>query len=255
MNTFSAKVIQLIALTGPSGSWRKQLTDPIFSWSAKTGSGEAGDVQIHTYLGELLFKEKDYHQASYHLLLSPTADASRLLSSVLFAWAELDPEGKTCLGRYAARGTLSYLESTAILAARTFLSHFLSLALTKFPDLLVVKFSYPPVNSALQKLGSEQSDEIIVTKLASLNWLQLVIRDCQIGSGETIEKIKVDSGVSREIKGGGRKVWQNLNQRYERELNWLKSPELKESTQELGTIYFGIKPPRPAGNPMMDMLA
>lgn len=28
-----------------------------------------------------------------------------------------------------------------------------------------------------------------------------------------------------------------------------------QSTQALGQIFFGIKPPRPAGNPMMDMLS
>ncbi|GAA5824895.1 hypothetical protein JCM10212_001635 [Sporobolomyces blumeae] len=249
------KVIQLIALTGPAGAWRKTLTDAVFSWSAKTGSGPAGDVDIHQYLGETLYKELDYHQATLHLLVCPTQSAARTLADVLFDWSKLDKEGQTAVGRYAARGTLSYLEATSILAARTFLSHFLSLALAAYPDLVVVRFAYPAAGTPLASSPSPPpSDELIMTKLASLNFLQLAVRASQAGTGEAIEKSKAPNGEMRAVRGQGTKVWQGLVARYEKQVPWLRQGELKESIAALGEIYFGIKPAR-QGNPLMDMMA
>lgn len=102
-------------------------------WTAKTGSGPAGDVEIHEYLGETLFKgpsdcpskritckpdelsaivaELNYHQATLHLLVCPTQTAARTLADVLFEWSKLDSEGQTAVGRYAARGTLRWARS------------------------------------------------------------------------------------------------------------------------------------------------
>ncbi|GAA5856034.1 hypothetical protein JCM8547_002949 [Rhodosporidiobolus lusitaniae] len=249
-----AKIIQLIALTGPSGAWRKTLTDAVFSWSAKTGSGPAGDVEIHQYLGETMLKEQDYHHASLHLLVCPTQDAGQTLATVMFEWAKLDPEGETAVGRYAARGTLSYLESTFILAARTFLSHFLALSLAAYPSLRVVSFPYPPPSSALAKSSSAPpADELIVTKLASLNFLQLTVRAAQAGIGEGVEKTKVGNEI-RVQRGAGTKIWQSVLGRYERQVEWLKVPEVKEATTALSELHFGLKPAR-QGNPLMDMMA
>ncbi|GAA5892986.1 hypothetical protein JCM5296_003398 [Sporobolomyces johnsonii] len=248
------KVIQLIALTGPSGAWRKTLTDAVFSWTAKTGSGPAGDVEIHQYLGETLYKELNYHQATLHLLVCPTQDAARTLANVLFDWSKLDNEGETAVGRYAARGALSYLESTFILAARTFLSHFLSLSLTAYPDLSVVRFPYPPPSSPLaQTTPPPPADELVVTKLASLNFVQLAVRAAQVGVGEAIDKVR-NGNEMRAARGQGTRAWTALVQRYEKQVPWLRQGEIKESTTVLGEIYFGIKPAR-QGNPLMDMMA
>ncbi|GJN92702.1 hypothetical protein Rhopal_005737-T1 [Rhodotorula paludigena] len=250
-----AKVIQLIALTGPAGAWRKTLTDAIFSWTAKTGSGPAGDVEIHQYLGETLYKEQDYHVASLHLLVCPTQDAAQTLANVLFDWSKLDPEKEAAVGRYAARGTLSYLESSFILAARTFLSHFLALALAAYPTLRVAAFPFPPPSSPLatSPAAPPPGDELVVTKLASLNFLQLALRAAQAGVGESVEKVKV-GGEWRTQRGQGTKVWQSLLARYEKQVPWLRAPEVKDATAALGEIHLGLKPAR-QGNPLMDMMA
>ncbi|BGP26049.1 cytoplasmic protein [Rhodotorula toruloides] len=250
-----AKLIQLIALTGPAGAWRKTLTDAIFAWSAKTGSGAAGDVEIHQYMGETFFKEGDYHQASLHLLVCPSQDAAQTLANVMFEWSKLDPEKECGVGRYAARGTLSYLESSFILAARTFLSHFLALVLAAYPTLRVVSFPYPPPSSPLatSTTAPPSGDEIVVTKLASLNFLQLAVRDVQAGVGETVEKVKVGNEW-RAQRGAGTKVWQSLVGKYERQVPWMRAPEVRDGMTALGEIHFGLKPQR-AGNPLMDMMA
>ncbi|GAA5838858.1 hypothetical protein JCM9279_003882 [Rhodotorula babjevae] len=255
-----AKIIQLIALTGPAGAWRKTLTDAVFSWTSKTGSGPAGDVDIHQYLGETLYKELDYHHASLHLLVCPTRDAAQTLASVLFDWSKLDPEKEAAVGRYAARGTLSYLESSFILAARTFLSHFLALALAAYPSLRVASFAFPSPSSPLAQsptAAPPSPDELVVTKLASLNFCQLAVRAAQSGIGENVDKVKVPGGRGDEFRvqrGGGTKAWQSLVGRYERSVPWLKAPEVKEATQAIGEIHFGLKPAR-QGNPLMDMMA
>ncbi|GAA5884495.1 hypothetical protein JCM3774_004555, partial [Rhodotorula dairenensis] len=259
------KIIQLIALTDRNGAWRKTLTDAIFAWTAKTGSGPAGDVEIHEYLGETLYKELDYDQASLHLLVCPTQDAARTLANVLFDWHKLDPDSprESAVGRYAARGVLSYLEASFILAARTFLSHFLALALAAYPSLRVVAFAYPPPNSPLAKSqpssssssssSSSPSDELIVTKLASLNFLQLAVQAVQAGVGESVDRVKVGNEM-RVQRGAGTKAWQSLVARYEKQVQWLRIPEVKEATTAIGEIHFGLRPAR-QGNPLMDMMA
>ncbi|BGP41695.1 hypothetical protein JCM10449v2_005686 [Rhodotorula kratochvilovae] len=250
------KIIQLIALTGPAGAWRKTLTDAVFSWTSKTGSGPAGDVEIHQYLGETLYKELDYHQASLHLLVCPTQDAAHTLASVLFDWSKLDPEKEAGVGRYAARGTLSYLESSFILAARTFLSHFLALALAAYPSLRVASFAYPPPGSPLAQSSAAPpaGDELVVTKLASLNFLQLAVRAAQASVGESVDKVRSGNGEARTQRGAGTKAWQSLLGRYEKSVPWLRAPEVKDATAALGEIHFGLKPQR-QGNPLMDMMA
>lgn len=179
--------------------------------------------------------------------MCPTQDAARILANVLFDWHKLDPDSprEASVGRYAARGVLSYLEASFILAARTFLSHFLALALAAYPSLRVVAFPYPPPNSPLAKsslassssssgastptgtTSTSTSDELIVTKLASLNFLQLAIQAVQAGVGESVDRVKVGNEM-RVQRGAGTKAWQSLVARYERQVQWLRIPEVKE---------------------------
>lgn len=213
----------------------------------------------------------------------------------------------------------SYLESENILPAKIFLAHFLSLTLTAYPQLQVVSYPFPPPSSPLYKsnesstTSTSSEDSLIMTKLSSLNFLQLTVINCQIGVGEAIEKTKAVDGTMKGAKGKGKLNWMTVLARYERDVSWLKkgdvkdvsllscflllslltylipsqyiltlsflisiSPPLilslipifksilffnvnvvnqKKSTQQLSQMYFGIKPPRPAGNAMMDMLS
>lgn len=188
--------------------------------------------------------------------MCPTQDAARTLANVLFDWHKLDPDSsprEASVGRYAARGVLSYLEASFILAARTFLSHFLALALAAYPSLRVVAFAYPPPNSPLAKslassssssgvstpMGStsSSSDELIVTKLASLNFLQLAVQAVQAGVGESVDRVKVGNEM-RVQRGAGTKAWQSLVARYERQVQWLRIPEVKEVSHSLSTVRY-----------------
>lgn len=130
----------------------------------------------------------------------------------------------------------SYLESAAILPARTFLSHFLALTLAAYPALLVVRFPFPSPSSPLAKQGGVQPDEVVVTTLASLNFVQLTLRAAQCGVGEAVDKTRDVKGELVVAKGGGRAVWKGLLQRYEREVQWLREPDAKEVSSSAGVV-------------------
>lgn len=124
---------------------------------------------------------------------------------------------------------LSYLEYLAILPAKTFLSHFLSLLLAEHPELVVARFAYPPPTSPLARVSkSTKEDEMIVTKIASLNFLQLTLKNCQAGVGDGIDKVKGSDGKFTDSKGKGKAAWIALLGRYEKEIPWLRRPEVKE---------------------------
>lgn len=76
---------------------------------------------------------------------------------------------------------------------------------------------------------------MFVTKLPSLNFLQLAVKTCQVGAGETIEKQRTQSGM-REVTGKGRNAWQGMVTRYEKEIGWLRKPEAKEVHFHLSLI-------------------
>jgi hypothetical protein len=126
------------------------------------------------------------------------------------------------------------LEYTAILPARTFLSHFISLLISAHPDLVVVQFPYPPPNTPLARLSALaptspliDKDILIFTKLSSINFLQLTVKNVQAGAGESIDKVK-EGGALKEVKGKGKLSWTTILTRYEKDVAWLKSPHAKE---------------------------
>lgn len=51
----AANVTQLLALTPPTGPWRKKLADAAVKWST-AGGCPTGDPALHHYLGEMYYK-------------------------------------------------------------------------------------------------------------------------------------------------------------------------------------------------------
>lgn len=52
----TASITQLLALTPPSGPWRKKLADSAIKWSAAHGPCPTGDPGLHQYIGEMYYK-------------------------------------------------------------------------------------------------------------------------------------------------------------------------------------------------------
>ncbi|KAF8526269.1 hypothetical protein BU17DRAFT_74184 [Hysterangium stoloniferum] len=223
------RLTQLIALTGSNGSWRKKLIEKSISWSAKFGPCPAGDPDIHHYAGELLFKEGALDLAEPHFLAAGKRDSARLLAQLMVEWLNDSPE----IGLFAPRGVIPYLLEGNILAARTFLSHFISNLITSRPNILA--------QSSPLIIG-ETSDEIFVTTDQVLNFLQLAIRTCQRAQGDKNKTI--------------REAWVRLCGSYQSKGGLMASPPMRKALSEIGQLYFGFPPPRgQAGNPLQDMFS
>ncbi|KAH6909235.1 cytoplasmic protein [Coprinopsis sp. MPI-PUGE-AT-0042] len=219
------RVTQLIALTGPEGSWRKTLIDRAVAWSAKHGDHPAGDPELNYYVGSLFEKEGAYDIAEPYLLSSGSRDSARLLAEAFLKWGI----PKDVFGLFALRGTLPYLENGNILAAKAFIRHFVS----NLPAHILE-------NSV--KIPAGDTDEFVMTMDSFVNFSQMAVMTCQRAQGDK-------SKVPRE-------AWIRLCGTYQSKGGPFVVPALRKSLTEIATLYFAIPPPRgQAGNPMADMLS
>ncbi|KAG5638542.1 hypothetical protein H0H81_012042 [Sphagnurus paluster] len=217
------RLTQLIALTGPTGSWRKTLIDKSIAWSAKYGDCPAGDQDLHHYVGELLYKEESFAFAEPHFLASGKRDSARLLAEMFGQWTLAVGES----GAFALRGVIPYLQNGNILAARTFISHFTA-SLPKDPQA-----PHIPV-------GTEE--EVILVKDPVVNFAQMAVLTCQRAQGDK-------NKVMRES-------WVRLCGTYQSRGGLLAVPEVRVALNELGTLYFDIPPPQAqASNPFGEMMS
>ncbi|KZT73173.1 hypothetical protein DAEQUDRAFT_722299 [Daedalea quercina L-15889] len=229
------RVTQLIALTGSGGAWRKTTIDKAVAWSAKHGPCPAGDASLHHYVGELLYKEGAFDQAEPHLLASGQRDSARLLAQMFVDWASA---GGTP-GAFALRGTVPYLLNGNILAARTFITQFVSQITSKRPE-LVSKLQSTPIPIRNSKEG--RTDEIIFTIDSVLNFTQLAMRTCQRAQGAQNKAM--------------REAWVRLCGTYQSKGGLMATKEIRKALIDLAELYFAIPPPRTqAANPLGDMLS
>ncbi|MBW0482654.1 hypothetical protein O181_022369 [Austropuccinia psidii MF-1] len=237
------KLLNLIALVGPSNNWRKTLIDAAIAWSADAGECPTGDSALHLAVGETLFKENQLPSAVVHLLSACSRDAAKVLSSVMWTWSK---EDKSCLdgsalGRYAAMGVLGYLELGSIVAARTFLDDFLSKTIAAHPQLWHSELPSSCNNGTIQ-----------VFKVPSLNFLQLLTLCCQVGPGN----LPNGSTPSPNYTGPtvGKASYQAMIGRYSRLEGWVSLPPIKEIFNNLGEMYFGIRQQRSGNNMLNDLM-
>ncbi|ESK95893.1 cytoplasm protein [Moniliophthora roreri MCA 2997] len=219
------RVTQLIALTGPSGSWRKTLIDKALAWSAKHGPYPAGDPALQHYMGELLYKEGQFEAAELHLLASGTRDSARLLAEMFIQWGT----PSNTFGSFALRGTIPALQNGNILAARSFINQFVS--------------SLPgSVHADTAPISIGSNHDLIVTKDSLVNFAQLAVSTCQRAQGDK-------NKVMRES-------WVRLCGTYQSRGGVLAQPEVRKVLNEIALLFFSIPPPRnQAVNPFGDMLS
>ncbi|KAI0926187.1 hypothetical protein AcW1_008420 [Taiwanofungus camphoratus] len=231
----TGRLTQLIALTGSSGSWRKMTIDKAIAWSANYGLCPAGDPDLHHYIGELLYKEGAFESAEPHLLAAGKRDSARLLSQMFAEWAA---SGGTP-GVFALRGTIPYLQNGNILAARTFLSQFVSHLVSSQPSLVS---SLQPKPIILGDAKDDEADEIVFTTDSALNFSQLAVRTCQRAQGEQNKAM--------------REAWVRLCGTYQSRSGLVSTKEVRKAAIELAEFYFAIPPPRPQQtNALGDMLS
>lgn len=161
-----------------------------------------------------------------------------------------------------------YLQNGNVLAARTFLTHFVSHYTAKHPDLISVKDSAISVG----KPEDGVTDEITFTNDSILNFSQLAVRTCQRAQGDKNKAI--------------REAWVRLCGTYQSKGGILAKPEMRRVSfdcgvfnarpvlpcirivfltfslpvskvlTELAELYFAIPPPRnQQANPFGDMFS
>jgi len=228
------RITQLIALTGSAGSWRKTIIDKANAWSAKHGSCPAGDPDLHHYIGELLYKEGAFEAAEPHLLAAGKRDSARLLAQMFVEWAGASGTPDA----FALRGTLPYLQNGNVLAARTFISQFVSQITIARPSLLSTIQSTP----VLLPRPNGEPDEVIFTTDQTLNFAQLAVRTCQRAQGDRNKPM--------------REAWVRLCGTYQSKGGLLGTREVRKVLIELAELYFAIPQPRAqAANPLGDMIS
>ncbi|KAI0635867.1 hypothetical protein C8Q77DRAFT_597016 [Trametes polyzona] len=229
------RLTQLIALAGPSGSWRKTIIDKSVAWSAKVGPHPAGDPDLHHYVGELLYKEGSFAAAEPHFLAAGKRDSARLLAEMFVEWAS--PDAPT--GPFALRGTIPYLQNGNILAARTFIDHFVSQLTARRPSLLS---PHQPSPIPIGKPTNGEQDEIIFTTDSTLNFAQLAVRACQRAQGDKNKAM--------------REAWVRLCGTYQSKGGLVAQREVRKALSEIAELYFAIPPPRAQqANPFGDMIS
>ncbi|KAH9943690.1 hypothetical protein B0H21DRAFT_748103 [Amylocystis lapponica] len=227
------RITQLIALTGPSGAWRKTTVDKAIAWS-KHGPCPAGDPDLHHYVGELFYKEGAFEAAEPHLLAAGKRDSARLLAQMFVEWAGPDHTA----GAFAIRGTIPYLQNGNILAARTFITQFVSQITTARPSLVSAA---QPTPLTLPRANGEP-DEVVLTTDQTLNFAQLAVRTCQRAQGDKSKPM--------------REAWVRLCGTYQSRGGVLAVREVRKALIELAELYFAIPQPRgQQANPLGDMLS
>ncbi|CCM04317.1 uncharacterized protein FIBRA_06488 [Fibroporia radiculosa] len=229
------RVTQLIALTGSSGAWRKTIIDKAVGWSGKHCANPAGDPDLHHYIGELLYKEGVFEAAEPHYLTSGKRDSARSLAQLYIDW--LGDRGN--LAAFALRGTIPYLQNGNILAARTFVTQYVSQLTSTRPALVSTHQSTPIV---VRDAQGGPADEILFTTDPVVNFTQLAVRTCQRAQGAHNKAM--------------REAWVRLCGTYQSKGGLLASKELRKALIEIAEIYFAIPPPKTqAANPLGDMLS
>ncbi|PPQ63216.1 hypothetical protein CVT24_005676 [Panaeolus cyanescens] len=219
------RLTQLIALAGAAGSWRKTIIDKSIAWSAKHGASPAGDPDLQQYIGDLLYKEGSFEAAEPHLLASGKRDSARLLADMFIEWGT--PSGK--FGVFALRGIIPSLLNGNILAARTFITHFVASLPTS-------------IREKGETISVGDKDEVLMVADPLINFSQLAVATCQRAKGD-------QNKVLRES-------WVRLCGTYQSQVSILAQPEIRGPLNEIGSLYFAIPLPRnQAANPFGDMLS
>ncbi|RPD60013.1 DUF410-domain-containing protein [Lentinus tigrinus ALCF2SS1-7] len=229
------RLTQLIALAGPSGSWRKTIIDKAIGWSAKAGPHPAGDPDLHHYVGELLYKEGTFDAAEQHFLAAGKRDSARLLAEMFVEWAGSEGPAEP----FALRGTIPYLQNGNILAARMFIIHLVSQLTSRRPSLLSSLQSLPIL---VGKPSEGEQDEVIFTTEPAVNFAQLAVRTCQRAQGDKNRAM--------------REAWVRLCGTYQSRGGLVANREVRKALIEIAELYFAIPPPRgQQANPLADMMS
>lgn len=174
---------------------------------------------MHHVAGTLLASDGEAYDAERHLILG-TRDSPSILTDLEFSWYNQDSPDTAAL--YCARAVLPYLLVGNIRAATQ--SHLL------FTSKLPGSLSSETVSSENRKV-----DARVYPSLPLLNFLSLLLVAVQRGAG-------------------AKDVFNRLRMKYKPYLEEQAGGTWDEVLEMVGEAWFGVRRPRPQGNPLMDMM-
>ncbi|KAL1919758.1 uncharacterized protein VTP21DRAFT_1689 [Calcarisporiella thermophila] len=212
-NESRKRIFEILEIMPSEEPGRKIFIQEAIAWSAKFGENPNGDSEFHHFLGNLLWKEKNFQEAERHFLLG-TDESGRLLGSLLFEWAEFD-NNIVHAANYLAPAVLQQLSIKNIRDAIITFDTFIASWKTKDPNVMQAKsVDYKPA-------PVDPATKVPLYREPLLNFLQLLLF--------TVQRDAAD-------------MFKTLRNAYQQVLS--QEQLYSQLLDRIGETFFGIQPPR-----------
>lgn len=168
------RIAQILWQLEGSDAALKQVAQTVINWSSKHGAEKTGDPELHHVFGTLFSRAGLAYDAEKHLLLG-TRDSAVTLAEMHARWWAEDRENVT---GYISRGILGYLSTQNIRNAYVYTD--------KVMHLYIPTMDEPVTN---------ESGIYVFEDEIQLNFLQLLIRACQVKEGIIYRQLADHYGV------------------------------------------------------------
>ncbi|KAL4782298.1 hypothetical protein BJX76DRAFT_359102 [Aspergillus varians] len=213
--TRKKRLIELLREFPSEEPTRKRFIQEIIGWSARFGSVERGDPELHHAAGSVYAEDQEPYEAEKHLALG-TSESAETLAKLEYEWYTND-EPHTA-GIYAARAVFPFLLIGNLRSANKAFLIFTSRLSSANPTL------------GVQEVSSASSDVRVFPALPLLNFLNLLLLSIQRGAAD---------------------LFKQLTAHYATHLS--EAGIFDEAIPQIGEQYFAINIPR-QGNPLFDMM-
>ncbi|CAI7629221.1 unnamed protein product [Penicillium glandicola] len=210
------RLIELLREFPSEEPTRKRFIQEMIGWSAKFGSLERGDSDLHHAVGSVYAEDNEPYEAEKHLILG-TSESAETLAKLEYEWYTSDEPHTAAL--YASRAVFPYLLTGNLRSANKALLIFTSRLSAANPQL------------GVQDVSSSSSDARVFPVLPLMNFISMLLLTIQRGSADLFRQLT--SHYATQIREVG--IWD-------------------DALAQIGEQYFAIKIPR-QGNPLMDMMS
>ncbi|OXV10600.1 hypothetical protein Egran_01639 [Elaphomyces granulatus] len=193
---------------------RKRFINEIITWSARFGTLERGDPDLHHAAGSVYAEENEPYDAEKHLALG-TTESAETLAKLEYEWYTNDDLHTAAV--YASRAIFPFLLTGNLRSANKAFLIFVS-RLSSNPSLIP------------QSVSGAVSDVRVFPSLPLLNFITLLLLAIQRGTTELFRELT--NHYAPYIQDVG--IWD-------------------DALTRVAEMYFGIRVPR-QGNPLLDMM-
>lgn len=256
--------------------WRKKVVDAAVKWSVKSLNASTGDPLLRLFIAKLLAKEGDYHAAEQHFLAAcvPTPatytveSAPLRFADMMLAWLQshaaeavkVPGESRDAnaierieAGRFALRAVFPLLANHATAQTHAFIKAYIDQVTAKHTS-LVLPVQPNPRPFVPPSGSSSLGIKLHVLANFDLNWVQMVV--ALVRETDAVTGASASAPGRKRCPDAYKKAWSDLVTMYQRESQPNHSEEhVLQTVPIIGSIVFGIEPPRAQSNMLSDMMA